>query len=44
MDLDQKIDRFLGMNFKNWDANDKPYIKEIKMSNDGVYLFVCKKY
>ena len=44
MDLNQKIEKFYELKFKGWKEEYKPFIKEIKMSNDGIYLFVCKKY
>ena len=43
MNLDQKVARFkeLFPDCKNWHRNN---FYEIKMSNDGLYLFVCKTY
>ena len=42
MNLDQKLFEFLEK-FPNW-VGDRPFIKDIIMSNDGVCLFVCKNY
>ena len=41
MNLDKKFQK---LNQKYPDFFIESNVKEIKMSNDGIYLFVCKKF
>ena len=43
MNLDQKFERFneLFPDYNNW---ERKYFNEIKMSNDGLFLFACENH
>ena len=46
LNLDQKFEKLVEMKLPpdEWEEDDKPYVKEIKISMDKFYLFVCMKY